>query len=253
MKSADIKKANILYVDDEESNLHVFRSIYYTKHNVFTAKSATEGLAVLEKTNIQIIITDQRMPLISGVEFLKRVIEEYPDTIRIILTGYSDIEVIIDAINSCGIYRYFTKPWEVDEMNMAMDRALEIYGLRKENRQLIESLQYANEGLEKKVVKRTRELEVLNGLLEKKVAERTFQLELKNQELERKNNKLEEYAFFNAHKLRSPVATLLGLVAIIESKPSYSAETNDILLKIKSSAQSLDEIVRNIQRNLEGK
>lgn len=151
-------KYNILYVDDEESNLQGFQSIYFTEYNVFTAVSGKEAFEILEKNEVHLIITDQKMPEMTGVEFLTKLVPLYPDPIRIILTGYSDIEVIIEAINSVGIYRYITKPWGVPEMDMVIKQAIETYNLRRDNKQLLVDLKEANEGLEIKVKERTQEV-----------------------------------------------------------------------------------------------
>lgn len=151
-------KYNILYVDDEESNLQGFKSIYFREYNVITAISGKDALSILEKEEVQLIITDQKMPEMTGVEFLTKVEPKYPDPIRIILTGYSDIEVIIEAINGVGIYRYLTKPWDVNEMDMVIKQGIETYGLRRDNKMLLKNLKQANESLEAKVKERTEQV-----------------------------------------------------------------------------------------------
>ncbi|MEL7003882.1 MAG: response regulator, partial [Bacteroidota bacterium] len=165
-------KYNILYVDDEESNLQGFKSIYFTEYNVITAISGKEALTILEQQEIHLIITDQKMPEMTGVEFLSQVVLKYPDPIRIILTGYSDIEVIIQAVNDIGIYRYITKPWEVTEMNMILTQGIETYMLRQENKRLVLDLKKSNENLEIKVKERTEQV-----LLQKD------EIELKNEKI----------------------------------------------------------------------
>src|ERR1700751_717271 len=102
---------NVLYVDDEENNLNSFRAALRRDYNIFTALSRDEGIEILQKTDIHVVVTDQRMPNMTGVQFLQRIPGDQ-DNIRIILTGYSDIESIIDAINTGKIYRYITKPWD---------------------------------------------------------------------------------------------------------------------------------------------
>ena len=99
-------KYTILFVDDEENNLNVFKTTFKWYYNVFVAISANEGMKILQKEKIDMIITDQRMPKVTGVEFLKKVIPQYPDLVRIILTAYSDVEAIAYAINEAGIYQY---------------------------------------------------------------------------------------------------------------------------------------------------
>jgi two-component system sensor histidine kinase/response regulator len=155
------KKFSILYVDDEESNLKGFKSIYFTEYNIHTATSGPEALNILANHEVQIIITDQKMPGMTGVQFLSNTLSKYPDPIRIILTGYSDIEVLMKAINECGIFRYLTKPWNEAEMNMTIKQALDTYCLRKENGELIKALKEANATLEEKVKLRTQKIEEL--------------------------------------------------------------------------------------------
>lgn len=149
----------ILYVDDEEDNLVVFNSTFRRDYEVYLAKSGQEGLDIMKKHPIQLIITDQRMPEMTGIQFLERVIPEYPDCIRMILTGFSDIEAIIQAINTGRVYRYITKPWSKEELKINIDRALETYHLKEQNRKLIEDLKEANTNLEQKVIERTRLIE----------------------------------------------------------------------------------------------
>jgi two-component system sensor histidine kinase/response regulator len=155
------EKFSILYVDDEESNLKGFKSIYFTEYTIFTATSGQEAMEILSNNEVHIIITDQKMPGMTGVQFLSNTLNKYPDPIRIILTGYSDIEVLMKAINECGIFRYLTKPWNETEMNLTINQALNTYSLRKENNQLIEMLKEANTTLEEKVKARTQKIEEL--------------------------------------------------------------------------------------------
>src|SRR4051812_42751386 len=148
------EKYNVLYVDDEEDNLVVFRSAFRRFFRIFTATSGAEGLDIMEKEDISLIITDQRMPNMTGIQFLQQLPEE-PENIRMILTGFSDVEAIIEAINTGKVYRYITKPWDKDELKITIDNAMEALSLRRRNRQLIHELQEANENLEQKVVERT--------------------------------------------------------------------------------------------------
>lgn len=143
-------KVGILYVDDEVNNLTSFKATFRNSYNVFTAASAVDGKKILEEksTDIQLIITDQRMPGMTGVEFLSSIIEQFPDPIRILLTGYSDIQAVIDAINRGQIYQYISKPWEEQHLKIVIEKAYEVYSLRKENKELIKSLLRANEQLE---------------------------------------------------------------------------------------------------------
>ncbi len=156
---------NVLYVDDEENNLNSFRAALRRNYNVFTALSGEEGMELLSKNDIHVIVTDQRMPNMTGVQFL-RTIPSDQDNIRIILTGFSDIESIIEAINTGNIYRYITKPWDKDELKITIDNAIETVMLRRNNKQLIRELQQHNEQLEEKVLLRTQEIEKQKEIIE---------------------------------------------------------------------------------------
>jgi len=141
-------KVRILYLDDELNNLESFKANFRKHYEIFTTDSAIEAKQILIKNEIEIIITDQRMPKITGVEFLESVIEEFPDPIRMLLTGYADIEAVIDAINKGKIYHYTTKPFNADELKITIDKAFEVYSLRKENKELMKSLVQVNSQLE---------------------------------------------------------------------------------------------------------
>jgi DNA-binding NtrC family response regulator len=142
------EKFQILYVDDERHNLTSFKATFRREFNIHVAESADEGMEILKKNEIQIVLSDQRMPGMTGVEFFKILKKEYPDTIRILITGYSDIQAVIDAINDGQIYRYIAKPWEPNDLLLVIQQAMEVYSLRKENIRLVEELQIANKQLE---------------------------------------------------------------------------------------------------------
>lgn len=139
---------NVLYVDDELHNLNSFKAGFRRLFNVFTAESALEGRKILEAENIHVIITDQRMPVMTGIEFLESIIPDFPDPIRILLTGYADINAVIDAINRGQVYKYIQKPWMDEDLRINIEKAFEIYSLRKENRELTQQLILANKQLE---------------------------------------------------------------------------------------------------------
>lgn len=139
---------NVLYVDDEVHNLNSFKAGFRRKFNIFTAESAVEGRKVLETELIHVIITDQRMPVTTGIEFLESIIPDFPDPIRILLTGYADINAVIDAINKGQVYKYIQKPWMDEDLRINIEKAYEIYALRKENKELTEALLVANKQLE---------------------------------------------------------------------------------------------------------
>jgi class 3 adenylate cyclase len=156
---------NVLYVDDEENNLNSFRAALRRNYNIFTALSGEEGIEVLAKNDIHVVVTDQRMPNMTGVQFLQHIPGDQ-DNIRIILTGFSDLESIIEAINTGKVYRYITKPWDKDELKITIDNAIETVMLRRNNKELIHELQQNNEQLEEKVRQRTHEIERQKEIIE---------------------------------------------------------------------------------------
>jgi DNA-binding NtrC family response regulator len=139
----------VLNIDDEVNNLNSFKAAFRRDFNIYTASSAKEGKKILDNSEIGVIITDQRMPGMTGIEFLESIIAIYPDTIRILLTGFSDINAVMDAINRGQVYKYLVKPWQNDELKMYIDNALEIYNLRKENKELSHKLELANLEIER--------------------------------------------------------------------------------------------------------
>ncbi len=138
----------ILIVDDEQAILESLEFTLGTEYRVFVANNGREGLAIFEAEEIALVIVDQNMPGMTGVEFLERVIERDARPIRMMLTGYTDISSLARAINSGRIYRYITKPWEPDELRINVKRALESYALSSENSALAGALAEANERLQ---------------------------------------------------------------------------------------------------------
>ena len=150
-------KYNILYVDDEEDNLLVFRSAFRRLFNIYTATSGDEGIEILKTTPIGVIITDQRMPGMTGVQFVKTIPDE-PENIKMILTGFSDVSAIIEAINTGKVYRYVAKPWNRDELKEIIDQAVKALEIRMESRKTIEILSKRCSDLEIQVEELTAKL-----------------------------------------------------------------------------------------------
>ncbi|MEZ5084405.1 MAG: histidine kinase [Bacteroidales bacterium] len=127
------KDFTILYVDDEIHNLISFRATFRREYKIFTAQSGEEGLQVLNEKEVHLVLSDQRMPGMTGVEFLERVNHAFPETVRMIITGFSDIDAVIGAINKGGVNRYITKPWDEREMRVTIENARQLFGLQEEN------------------------------------------------------------------------------------------------------------------------
>jgi response regulator RpfG family c-di-GMP phosphodiesterase len=127
----------ILLVDDEKSILNSLkRLLRKEEYKVLTASSGKKGLDILRDNNVQVVISDQRMPEMSGTEFLSKVKKESPDIIRIILSGYTDVDVVIDTINQGSIYKFFHKPWNDQSLILEIRQAFEYYKLIQDNTRL---------------------------------------------------------------------------------------------------------------------
>lgn len=142
-----MKRHTLLIVDDEVEILRSLSLTFADDYEIFTASSAAEALEVLGKEPIALVLTDQRMPDMTGVELLTQVLRINPNIIRMILTGYTDTAAIIQAINRGHIYQFITKPWNRQELRITVKRALESYELTLANQQLLEQLQIANQHL----------------------------------------------------------------------------------------------------------
>jgi len=138
----------VLYIDDELNNLVAFAAAFRRKFQVHTASSAAEGLKVLVSEEIHVILSDQRMPVMTGIDFFESILERFPDPIRILITGYADVNAVIGAINRGQVYKYIEKPWDEATLAIFIERAYEVFNLRQQNVQLIDQLQHASQKLE---------------------------------------------------------------------------------------------------------
>lgn len=150
----------LLIVDDEQPNLRLLQRLFASDYECFIASSAPAAINVLEQHDVAIIITDQRMPGMSGIELLKATAQLRPHMVRILLTGYTDVEALVEAINCGLVYMYFTKPWNNDDLKLKVSRARDHY----ENNRKRSSLMLANERLGQKVQALT--LGVVKSLVE---------------------------------------------------------------------------------------
>ena len=123
----DEKIINVLYVDDESNNLIAFEANFRRNFNVFVAISSKKAKIILAKEDIHVLITDQRMPDTLGTELLADMVKKYPYQSRILLTGFSDIDAVIDAVNKGRIFKYLTKPWDDNELRMSIEAGYELF------------------------------------------------------------------------------------------------------------------------------
>ena len=165
-------KHPILVVDDEAEILYSLRGLLRRDFEVHTAESAAEAMELLRRQAVHVIMTDQRMPEMTGVELLTEVQGEWPDAIRMVFTGYSDIKAVIEAINEGHIFRYITKPWDPDELKSLLRQACEEYERVVERKKLLLDLRaYLAQSLSEEREEGRRLLERLDRALEQHVEE----------------------------------------------------------------------------------
>ena len=166
------KKPNIIYVDDEEINLTVFKHSFKNDFDFILTESPLEVEKLIDENEIHVLISDQRMPNLTGLELIKKVNKKYPDIICIILTAFTDEKTILSAINKGNIYRYITKPWKKDVFKPIILNALQLYKLKDDNKKLIEQ-----------TLKSNIELERHKSQLESIVDKQTEKISIKNKKL----------------------------------------------------------------------
>jgi len=242
------KKVELLYVDDEANNLSAFKAVFRREYKIYTTTSVEEAWKIIdEKQNIQIIISDQRMPKITGTTFLKRVAKKYPDIIRVLLTGYSDIEDIIDAINEAEIFRYVSKPWEKDKLHGIIEQGIEVYKLKQEQKQLIENLEKDSKELDHFLYGATHDLRApvasLIGLVDLAKRENDMQgvkmiLEMQSKTLKQMEELVEDVVNYSKNKYAAIEVTPIDFSTLLQNS-----------LDVHEAYQNAQELKKNI--NLE--
>ena len=218
------KEANIpnriLFVDDEENVLRSLKRLFMSEdYTVLTALSGPDGLAVLKEVEVPVIVSDQRMPIMTGAEFLEKSRELSPDSVRIILTGYADVEAAIGAINRGGAYRYVSKPWNDNELLLVIKDAFDKYRLVKENKYLTEL-----------TIQQNGELKKWSTELEFYVQQHTIELTNQNKELKKLNAKLK-------NNVSEVLGSLSGLIEL--RNRSMRNHSNNVALLSKSIAEEI--------------
>lgn len=199
IETTQLAKASVLCVDDEPNILSSLRRLFRSQgYRVLTAESGSAGLRLLETEHVDVVISDMRMPEMDGARFLEHVRVRWPDTLRMLLTGYADIQSILEAINRGEIYRYITKPWDDNDILLILRHALERKALENEKRRLEALTQEQNE-----------ELKLLNASLEVKVQKRTAELKCAHDDLLVSNEKLKSN-FLTSIKVFSNLIELRG-------------------------------------------
>ena len=145
---AEIEKIRVLFVDDESHNLEAFKASFRREFEVFVCLNVADALVLLEKEEMHVILSDQRMPGTTGVQFFEKILGLYPDCIRILITGYADIGIVVEAVNKGKIYEYIQKPWDNDQLRNIIKKAYDEYKLQITKKKDLEDLRVLNEQLE---------------------------------------------------------------------------------------------------------
>jgi len=205
----------LLVVDDEPDVVKSIKDLFRLDYRVLGTTRPSEALEILNKNDVHVVLTDQRMPEMSGVEFLRRTRGEHPETIRLLMTGYADLRTVIDAINRGHVYRYITKPWDPDELQTIIKDAVERYGLLAERRSLTQQLQQSNALLQQSDQLKTAFIRVAS------------------------------------HELRSPMTILTGAIRLAQKTPGMDGACQDWLDRIARAAQRLGHLVDQLVTMLE--
>jgi len=142
------KKISVLYLDDEAENLHAFKANFRREFNVYTANSMEEAMAVINSTEINVVLSDQKMPKVTGIAFFQTLCQTHPNIIRVLLTGCSDLNTIVEAVNKGQIFRYLYKPMDANEIRKTIRFAYEAYLDQMESEYQVLHLLETNEKLE---------------------------------------------------------------------------------------------------------
>lgn len=211
-------KQPILCVDDENDNLDALERIFRSKYKVLRANSGTEALKLLDQypDPVPVIITDQRMPQMTGVEFLEKSIEKRPESIRILLTGYTDMESVVSAINNGQIYRYLNKPWDPVDLVATVERA-------------VERFQMVNEIRDKNIALEKANAEISAALNELKVLDQAKS----------------QFMILINHELKTPLTTVLSFSELLK-ETKLSEEQEVCVGRIHRSGERLRELVDDV-------
>lgn len=207
----------ILVVDDEPDVVKSVQDLLRYEYRVLGATSAAEGLKIMETNEVHCVMTDQRMPETTGVEFLTHVRGEHPDAVRLLFTGYADIRAVIEAINQGNVFRYLTKPWDPDELQAVIRQGCERYDMIVERKRLMDQLQQQNEELEKK-----------------------------NAELVESNQLKSAFIQVASHELRTPLTILMGLSRLAGKVAGEQEPLKGFLGRMDSAGKRLQILVDQI-------
>jgi len=228
-------KPKVLFVDDEAPIINTLKRVFKGDEvEAYFVESGEAAHEVLNKNDISVIVTDYRMPDVDGLTLLRFVKERYPDTMRIILTGYPDMGLLLDAVNEVGIFRVLLKPWRNEELRHAVQQAIEYRQVLLRNRELVELTRRQN-----------RELREINAKLLELVEEKTREwIEIKEKLIQM--DKLSMLGFMTgvvAHEINNPLTAILAITEMSMKSVDRESEVYRDLKEIESAARRCREIV----------
>jgi signal transduction histidine kinase len=212
----------LLVVDDEAHVVQSLKDLLRFDYRVLTATRASDGLKLMEKEKVHVVMSDQRMPEMSGVEFLSQLKETHPESVRLLFTAYADLQAVTDAINQGNVYRYISKPWEPDDLMVTLRQAVDYYDLQEERRSLLKEIQAKN-----------------------------LQLESANQELRLANDLKRAFIKVAGHELRTPLTIILGLSELGATHQQIVPPLKEWVEQIFRSSRRLNERVDQVVRMLQ--
>ncbi|MBL8134640.1 MAG: response regulator [Anaerolineae bacterium] len=219
---------NLLIVDDEDEILRALQRQFRRDYQIFLAHGAEEGYRIMTEVPIHVIISDQRMPGISGAEFFGKIKTEFPDAMRLLLTGYADVQAVIAAINDGNIFRYIPKPWDPVELDTIVREAFQRCALIIQNRRLV------------------KELRDTNAQLERRVAERTNELAEMNERLKVLNGQKDAFLGMAAHDLRTPITIIQGFTDLLAHPRASQEDTRQFVQIIRETLSQMLHLLDDI-------
>ncbi len=219
------KRHTLLVVDDEPGVLESLRHQFHRSYRVLTSVSGSEAIELLRHNDVELILSDQRMPGMPGDRFLREARQLKPDTIRMLFTGYADIQAVISAVNEGHIFRYILKPWDTLELEGIIRQGVEQYNLLAERRRLVSELQAAN-----------------------------TQLVQANEELARAGRLKTAFIEVASHEFNTPITLVLGLTELLRlSNPNRTDQEQEIVRQIAASGRQLSRLVTSMLTLLRAK
>ena len=229
----DMKK-NLLIIDDEIEILNTLKRVFYNDYILHVTQSTKEAFDIMDEFNIGVILCDQQMPEMTGSGFFSIVKDSYPDAVRILITGYSELSDAIISINDGNIFRYITKPWILSDLKNSVKEAFNKYSLIQENLTMLEALKHANRMLKNKVSDKTERLEEINTKLQKSLISQ------------------EEFIADISHDLKTPLNVISASVQLLNlycNSGSLDDKRNSFikyLHSIKQNSYRLSKLINNI-------